>query len=244
MSEDGKAFGQGILSVITNHIYWLAMLNFYFIVCNLLFLAFFLFLVPSFSNMVLYFLALIPTGPAITALFCCLNKLIREQDLSPTKDFFHHYKKNFFSSIKVWLPMLIVYFILVVDFYYFNIQPLHLIQVLAGIFLVALGLALTFSFYVFLLHAQFHFRVRDFYRLAVYYSFLKVKATTGNVAIVILTVFVLSITSDFLLLFGASVIAYLIALNSNSLRGDVMSEFIEKEEQTEEEGDHEYKNII
>lgn len=77
-----------------------------------------------------------------------------------------------------------------------------------------------------------------------YYSFLKVKATTGNVAIVILTVFVLSITSDFLLLFGASVIAYLIALNSNSLRGDVMSEFIEKEEQTEEEGDHEYKNII
>lgn len=58
MSEDGKAFGQGILSVITNHIYWLAMLNFYFIVCNLLFLAIFLFLVPSFSNMVLYFLAL------------------------------------------------------------------------------------------------------------------------------------------------------------------------------------------
>lgn len=244
MSKDGKEYGQGILSVITNHVYWLAILNFYFIACNLLFLVFFLLLVPSFSNIILYFLALIPTGPAITALFYCLNKLIREQELSPTKDFFMSYKKNFLSSLKVWLPMLLVYFILFFDFYFFNIDPSTFNQVLAGIFLVGLGLAFTFSFYVFLIHSQFHFRVRDLYRLAVYYSFLKVKATTGNVAIVILTVFGMSISSDFLLLFCTSVIGYLIALNSRSLRDDVMSQFIEKKELLNEEGDHELKRII
>lgn len=228
MSDNGREFGQGILSIVTNHIYALALINVYFILCNGLFLVAFLLLIPSFSNMAIYFLALIPSGPAITAMFSTVSKLVREKEIAPTKDFFTSYKNDFVSTMKVWLPLLAVLLILVVDFYYFNVNPSSMNQVLAGIFLVALLLVSTFSFYVFYIHAQFHFRVRDIYRLAVYYSFMKVKATTGNIAIAIIAFFLMSVLSDFILLFIASLICYAVVLNSQTVRNDVKQHFVEQ----------------
>lgn len=232
--DNGKEFGQGILSVVTNNIYWLALVNFYFIVCNFLFLFFFITLVPSLSNMIIYFVALIPTGPAISALFYTLGKLVREKEISPTKDFFYGYKLNFVDSLKVWIPMLIALFIIVVDLQYFNAEATTKNQVLAGILLVVLLLIATLSIYVFSINANFKFRVRDVYRLSMYYSFTRIKITTGNIAIVFLALFLMFITSDFLILFIASIVAYVVVLNSNPIIEDVKENFIKQEEKPED----------
>lgn len=227
--ENGKEFGQGLFSVVTNHVYWLALLNVYFILSNLVFLFFFITLIPSFSNIILYFLALIPTGPAITALFFTLGKLVHEKEIEPTKDYFKSYKDNFRDTLKVWLPILLVVFILIVDLQYFYAQPSTFNQILAGIFLVALLLIGTFSIYVFSITAQFTFRVRDVYRLSIYYSFKKIKATTGNIGLVILTVFLMNIVSDFILLFLASLVCYFMVMNSKTVMEDIKENFVKEE---------------
>src|SRR5690625_6434312 len=87
-----REFGEGALTTFTNYVYWLMVLNFYFILTNIVFLFFFLALEPSFSNIILYFLALVPTGPSIYALYYSPAKLVKEKKISPTKDFFYVYK--------------------------------------------------------------------------------------------------------------------------------------------------------
>jgi uncharacterized membrane protein YesL len=231
--DNGKEFGRGILSVITNHIYWLGLINFYFVLCNIVFLFFFISLIPSFSNMIVYFLALIPTGPALTALFYTLNKLMRDKEISPTKDFFYGYKMNFVETLKIWLPMLLVVFILVVDLQYLNSNPETKNQVFAGIILVVLLLIGTISVYVFSIAANFKFRVRDIYRLSVYYSFYKIKATTGNIGIVIVTLFLMNVTSDFILLLLASLICYTLVLNTHTVMEDIRLNFIKNDNKDE-----------
>src|SRR4051794_22180445 len=100
--------GEGLFFKITNLIYALLMTNFYFVLTNIIGLFFFLTLEPTFSNVTIYFLALIPTGPAISALIYSIGKLIREKELSPSKDYFHGYKINFKDTMKFWLPLLLV----------------------------------------------------------------------------------------------------------------------------------------
>src|SRR3954447_1545611 len=164
-----RQFGEGTLFSVTNHIYWLLMTNIYFIISNAIFLFFFMTLEPTFSNITLYFLALILTGPSISALFYSIGKLIREKELSPLKDFFHGYKINFKDTMKFWLPLLFVLYILFVDLHYFNSTPSIMNTVLAIVFLIAIILVIIIVMYVFLINAGFKLRLKDIWKLSIYY---------------------------------------------------------------------------
>jgi uncharacterized membrane protein YesL len=225
-----NAFGEGILFGVTNHIYALFMTNIYFVLCNIICLFFFMTLEPTFSNITIYFLALIPTGPAITALFYSIGKLIREKELSPLHDFIHGYKINFKDTMKFWLPLLLVLYILIVDLHYFNSNGSTINNVLSVVFLVGIILTMVISMNAFLIIAGFKFRFKDLWKLSVYYSFKKVKITFGNISIVIITLFLISVTSSFLLLFIASLICYVFLLNSKGLLEDIQLKFCDSQE--------------
>jgi uncharacterized membrane protein YesL len=225
-----NAFGEGILFGVTNHIYALFMTNIYFVLCNIICLFFFMTLEPTFSNITIYFLALIPTGPAITALFYSIGKLIREKELSPLHDFIHGYKINFKDTMKFWLPLLLVLYILIVDIHYFNSNGSTINNVLSVVFLVGIILTMVISMNAFLIIAGFKFRFKDLWKLSVYYSFKKVKITFGNISIVIITLFLISVTSSFLLLFIASLICYAFLLNSKGLLEDIQLKFCDSQE--------------
>lgn len=216
-----QEFGQGILSVVTNYIYWFMLTNIYFVFCNLIFLFAFITLEPELSNMILIFLALIPTGPAITALCYVMDKLVREKEISPTKDFFYGYKINFKDTLKVWLPILAAIFILIIDLQYFYQDSTRIHQILAIVFLVGLGFLFCILLYVFPITAKFKFRMRDVFKLSIYYSFKKLKTTTGNIGILIIAIFLMLITTDFLFLFIASVLSYVLTLNSRAVINDI-----------------------
>jgi len=191
--------------------------NIYFIFCNIIFLFAFITLEPVISNMIIIFLALIPTGPAITALCYVMDKLVRDGEISPTKDFFYGYKLNFKDTLKVWLPMLAAIFILIIDLQYFYQENTKIHQILAIIFLVAIILLICVLQYTFPITAKFGFRTRDIFKLSIYYSFKKVKITTGNIGIMIIAFFLMIITTNFLFLFIASVLSYLLTLNSRAV---------------------------
>jgi uncharacterized membrane protein YesL len=224
-----NAFGEGLLFGVTNHIYALFMTNIYFVLSNIICLFFFMTLEPTFSNISIYFLALIPTGPAITALFYSIGKLIREKELSPLHDFIHGYRINFKDTMKYWLPLLLVLYILIVDLQYFNSTPSIINSVLSIVFLIGIILTIVISMSAFLIIAGFKFRFKDLWKLSVYYSFIKVKITFGNISIVIITLFLISVTSKFLLLFIASLICYAFLLNSKGLLEDIQLKFCDSQ---------------
>ncbi|MCJ7841319.1 DUF624 domain-containing protein [Lederbergia sp. NSJ-179] len=216
-----QEFGQGIFSVVTNYIYWFILTNIFFVFCNIIFLFAFMTLEPVLSNMILIFLALIPTGPAITALCYVMDKLVREKEISPTKDFFYGYKINFKDTLKVWLPMLAAIFILIIDLQYFYQDSTKINQIMAVVFLVGLGFLICILLYVFPITAKFKFRMRDVFKLSIYYSFKKLKITTGNIGTIIIALFLMLITTDFLFLFIASVLSYVLTLNSRTVIDDI-----------------------
>lgn len=225
-----RQYGEGLLFSLTNHIYWLIMTNIYFILCNVIFLFFFITLQPTFSNITIYFLALIPTGPSISALFYSIGKLIREKDLSPLRDFFHGYKINFKDTMKFWLPLLLVLYILFVDLQYFNSNPSTMNNILSVVFSIAIIIMIILMMYAFLINAGFKFRLKDIWKLAVYYSFMKVKITFGNIGIVVILLFLSSVVSDFFIVFVASLVCYLFMLNSKEVLEDIRINFIESRE--------------
>lgn len=223
-----REFGQGILFTYTNYIYWFILTNIYFVFCNVIFLVAFITLEPVFSNTILIFIALIPTGPAITALCYVMDKLVREKEISPTKDFIYGYQLNFKDTLKVWLPMLGAIFILVIDLQYFQLENTKTNQVLAIVFLIMLFLFIYFLFYVFPITAKFKFRTRDVYKLSLYYSFKKFKKSTGNMGIIFITLFLMYITTSFLILFIASILTYILTLNSKEVIDDIESNYIDQ----------------
>lgn len=222
-----NVFGEGILFGVTNHIYGLLMTNIYFILSNIIFLFFFMTLTPTFSNISIYFLALIPTGPSISALFYSIGKLIREKELSPLKDFFYGYKINLKDTLKFWIPLLLVFYILIVDIQYFNANASTGHSVLSVLFLIGIVLLLVVLLNAFLINAGFSFRTKDVWKLSVYYSFKKLKITFGNIGMVIITLFLTTITSNFLIIFTASLVCYVFMLNSKSVLEDIKLNFCE-----------------
>jgi len=225
-----REFGEGALFSLTNHIYGLLMTNIYFIISNAIFLFFFMTLEPTFSNITLYFLTLILTGPSISALFYSIGKLIREKELSPLRDFYHGYKVNFKDTMRFWLPLLFVLYILFVDLQYFNSNVTTLSHVLSVVFLIGIIATMILMMNAFLINAGFNFRLKDICKLSVYYSFKKVKVTFGNIGIVIITLFLTTITSNFFIVFTASIVCYVFLLNSRDLLEDIKLNFCKPNE--------------
>jgi len=225
-----REFGEGALFSLTNHIYGLLMTNIYFIISNAIFLFFFMTLEPTFSNITLYFLALILTGPSISALFYSIGKLIREKELSPLKDFYHGYKVNFKDTMRFWLPLLLVLYILFVDLQYFNSNLSTLNHILSVVFYIGIIATMILMMNAFLINAGFNFRLKDICKLSVYYSFKKVKVTFGNIGIVIITLFLTTITSNFFIVFTASIVCYVFLLNSRDLLEDIKLNFCKPNE--------------
>ncbi|WP_299090501.1 DUF624 domain-containing protein [uncultured Metabacillus sp.] len=226
--EERKEFGQGILFIATNYIYWLLVTNLYFILTNSLFIFFFMTLKPSFSNIIVYFLALIPTGPALAALCYSMEKLVRTKELSPTRDFFYGYRKNIKDTFSVWLPILIVYFILLVDLQYLRQSASETSQILSIVIFILTIVWTMLCLNILIINSRYKFRVRDVFKLSVYYSFMKFKQTIGNLLILFIVAFLTVMTTDFFIVFTASIIAFLMMLNMKEMLEDIERNFLKK----------------
>ena len=224
-----REFGQGILFTFTNYVYWLLLTNVYFIFANVIFIFFFMTLKPTFSNIIIYFLALIPSGPAITALCYSMDKLVRTKELSPTRDFFYGYKTNIKATFSSWLIILVVFFILLIDLQYFRNSTTEMGQILSIVIFILSIMWTIISLNAMLINSRFKFRTRDMFKLAVYYSFRKFKSTIGGILILFILGFLTMVTTDFLVIFVSSIVGYLMMLNSKEILTDIQENFVQKE---------------
>lgn len=148
-------------------------------------------------------------GPAITTLFSVMGKFLREDEISPTKDFFHFYKLNFFQSLLVGVILNIAISIAYFDIDYFSSSGN---QVFSYFFLALLVLVIMLSMYIYPIISRYNIRVGHLFKLSINLLIKKIYISLSCISIIIIVFGILRISrlSLIALLFGASIICYLI----------------------------------
>lgn len=225
--EENKEFGNGKLYKITQNIYWFFATNVSFVLSNLLFFIFILFLERDFSNISLYLLGLVPTGPAISAVIASAIKANDENDYSqPVKDFVHYYKQNLRDSLKIWLPFLLILFVLLTDIAYFYQAGNGLFSLF--FFLLAV-LLIAFLLPIFLISSKFRFKLKDLLKLGAFYSLTKLKITIGNLASLFILFALAYYTSELIFLFISSLVMYFFVGYNSSIIKEVKENYTKGE---------------
>jgi uncharacterized membrane protein YesL len=169
-------------------------------------------------------------GPSVVACCYAFNRLLAGEDSGVFHDFVTSYRSNLGQAVVVWLPYLLLLGVIGVNL---SVLPgvaspgfSDPLQLAARIGLVGLALMVcTAAVNAMLLLSRFTFRTRDVYRLSVYSLGAQRRVSLGNAGILFVTVFVLAMTTAWLVLFAAGLVLYLLCLNSRPLLAFVEAKF-------------------
>jgi uncharacterized membrane protein YesL len=204
-----KEFGEGPLFTATNHIWYFLVGNFYFWLMNIPMLLVLLGVIniESGDKTILLIITVLPMAPALTALLSSMGKLIREKDISITKDYFKAYRTNFFDSIIFGLVQVIVLTVLYVDrIYLATISSSDALQMVMLV-IICIFLAII-NFYVLPIVSRFYLKRMQIIRLAIYYLFKRIHIALSGMAILYVLWTVSIRGGSVLLLFFASILCY------------------------------------
>ena len=159
-------------SILDSPLYKLLKYLYYFLVTNILFLfsnslvIFILLFFPlSLTNILLYSLALVPTGFSISATCYTMRKLWEEKEIRPIADFIYGYRLNLGITLKFWLLQLVTGTIFLVDVLYFLDRNQPVIAILFGIGLL-LNLAVSLAGFPIL--TTFEVKLKNLYVISFY----------------------------------------------------------------------------
>ncbi|WP_066195605.1 YesL family protein [Gracilibacillus timonensis] len=191
------------------YIYYFMMINLHFMIANSLFLIVFLLFEVTVANILLFYIALLPAGPAFAALYASMGKLIREKDLMPTKDFWAYYKKNFKIGTKYWLVQWTVMTILIIDIYYAN----QYFAMLSPVFLIMLLFSLFIMLYAFPILTRFEVKLKNLYLVSIYAIFRYFKTTLFHMSTLVSLVIIYYFAPGITIWFCMSIVAYFLMFN-------------------------------
>lgn len=182
--------------------------NFWFLVM-ILPLILYIYKFESNLSMPIMLLLSILMGPAVTTLFSVMGKLLREGEISPTKDFFHFYKINFMLSLLIGIILNIAISIAYFDMDYFSTMGN---EVFSLFFLVLVALVILLSMYIYPIISRYNIRIGYLFKLSINLLVKKIYISISCTSIIVIVFGILRITrlSLIALMFGASIICYLI----------------------------------
>lgn len=214
---------------MSQNISWFFIITLWFNINLILLFFFFLFVEATLSNMVWYLIGMIPIGPAIAGMIGATYKVIEEDDFSdPGKDFRKYYKKNFLDSLKLWIPFLLLVYTFSVNInFYFNIITNRNMP-LVYVYITLLILLVLFLIPLFLIQTKFSFRLIDLLKLALFYFFSKIKITIGNFFIIFIIIFIVFMTTEWILLALPGILCYVWVLYNYNIIKDVNERFVTK----------------
>ncbi|WP_163215724.1 YesL family protein [Clostridium thermarum] len=235
-----RNFFESPLYTITNYIYWFSITNIYFILTNLLLLLFLLTPIDpaevNASYFVLFFIAALPVGPSLTALFSVMGKLVREKDLNTvTKDFFRAYKQNFKQSFLIWFLGTLMIAIMLVDIQFFSTKENGVIPI--AIFNGLIIIMIILSLYVFPIVSRFYLKTSDVIKLSFYYAVKKFKITVMNIAAIVVVIFLIKKFPSVSFFFFASVASYIIMYYEKDIMKEIEDRITSASGQEKEDED-------
>lgn len=166
-------------------------------------------------------------GPAVTTLFSLMGKFAREKEISPTKDFFHFYKLNFLQGLVVGIILNILISICYFDVNYFSLRGN---KYMSYLFLAFLVLIIMLSMYIYPIISRYNIRIRHIFKISINLLFKKIYISLSCMSIIIIVVGIIRVArlSLFGVLFGSSIICYLI-MKVQEKTIDELEENIKKE---------------
>jgi uncharacterized membrane protein YesL len=221
-----KEFYDRPFHIITNYIteFFLSSIN--LAICNILLILFCIFTAISTNelNLFLLFIALIPLGPSLGALYSTISKILREKDIYFSSYYWTCYKENFLSYLKLWIVELIVLTILFIDFKYFYTRMpekgIHI--VFAGLIVISLIIGL----YAFAINSRFEMKLKDLFILSIYYMIKKFPITIIKVAVIIVTYYIAKNILIALWIFMPSIICFIFFYYDKKIFAELESKFL------------------
>ncbi|WP_160683320.1 DUF624 domain-containing protein [Clostridium sp. C2-6-12] len=166
-------------------------------------------------------------GPAVTTLFSIMGKLLREGEVAPTKDFFRLYKINFLQSLLVGIILNIGISVAYFDMEYFGYSGN---QIFSLFFMILLTLVILLAMYIYPIISRYNIRIGYLFKLSITLLIKKIYISISCISIIIIVFGILRITrlSLIALLFGSSIICYLIMKIQRKMIDELEDEIKEK----------------
>lgn len=180
-------------------------------------------LVPDASNLPLVALLLLPTAPAVSAAVFAWERYGQDRDSGPARAFLRGYRLNWRDALAVWAPALAVLTVLGL-----NVANLGAVGGGLAVAVVSglLGLAVAcVAAHATVLGSLFSFRKRDLLRLAVHHLGASWPVTLRVVSLVVVTVGSVVLVSDWVLLFLAAPLTYLLHAGARPMVEAVRRDF-------------------
>ena len=224
--SNNKEYKEGRIYTIFNYITWFVLSNVYFLASNILFIIYIInFGFDIIYNVsILFVISLIPMGPALTALYASMGKIIREKDINITRYYFKSYKINFKQSLKLWCIELAILFISYIDLKVSAngnvLSNFSIFFIIICVFTVALG---TIAFPIV---SRFDLKILDVLKIAFLYSIKKIQVTVINTIIILGGFYLMYIVPGILFLCLSSVMCFVIMINNKSILSEIEKEMI------------------
>lgn len=182
---DGKLFK------VMNYIYWIFMSSTFLLITNLL-LIFVLYVlvmtrneIPfTFYHMIIVGVLAIIGAPSVSAIFSVMNKIIQSGEVSIIKDLIVSYRNHFLQSISV--TAILMFFCIGAVINYTILEQSETLGFLILPLMVVLSMVLCIGLYTFPLISLQKFKVKEIFKLALYFSIKEFTRTI--VMLVMLTV--------------------------------------------------------
>lgn len=220
MKKNKDFYDKPIYSV-TNYIFWFLLGSVYLFLCNILLI---LFLTvtsanPDTFNLLSLFIALLPVGPSIGALASTMREILKERHVSFSSYFFNSYKNNFKSTMKLWTIILMLLFLMFIDFQlcYLNLTKtgLYIIFVILGAYIAILSL------YAIPISCKFELKIKDIFILSAYYSIRKLPITILKIVLILGCCFLALRIPSLLAIFLPSIVCYIVSYYDNMILDDI-----------------------
>ncbi len=217
----GDFFNLEKINYICSYILWFFVGNFYFNLCNIPLILYFLFfgIRNIFSSLTLFLLCLLPAGASFTALLSVMGKLLRNKEVSITKDYFSSYKKNFVQSSLLWALQLALFLMFYVNIEFF--KKLDLGYLLMPFFYVAMLLLFSISMYIYPLISRFNLKNIDALKISLVLCISKPGITLGNIIVLLFSLMLIEIKLSYAVLFVASIFCFILMFFQKNLLKDL-----------------------
>lgn len=219
--------------ILNNKLYIIIQYITNFFITNLWFLVmitpllFYLYIFEGNSSMAILLLISIVIGPALTTLFSVNGKLIREGEISPTKDFFRFYKLNFFQGLLVGIILNSSIGILYFDMNYFSSKGNTYLSFLFLFLLVAI---IMLSLYIYPIISRYSMKIIHLFEVSMKLLVKKIYISLSCISMIIIALALIRVTKISLVgvLFGASIICYFIMKIEKRIIDELEEEIKEK----------------
>ena len=200
-----------------NYIFYFLVLNLFFFILNIPIVLFFLFV--GISNITtylpLFLLCAIPFAVSFTTLIYCMNKLIKDGEISLVNDFIKGIKSNFKNTTIIWIVELFLIFILFTNIKFFSLVSKNIL--LSSLSTCMLVLLLLITPHIFMLTSKFSINIKNTIKSAFILTITRPIITISNIVCLLTTLILFEINPGTTVLFMASISTFLLAFINKDL---------------------------